>query len=493
MRTIKIGRSSTNDCVFTNPSVSKLHAVLTVDADGQHGTLKDLASTNGTFVNGYRIQADTKVSYTDKIRFGSEETTLGGILEKVNKTVIKETPRLNQRSIGKSPDNQIVLNYNDVSRKHAILYKDSNGNIVIEDTNSTNGTYVNGVRITSKVLQRGDKVTITRNYPLNWENVFSPGGGHRRSSNFQWAKPAIALLSVLVLCVAGYFVWKNMSSWDRIKIYEEYNSAVCWINFGYGYRVLVDGEDMTANLYNGANLIYVSGNQIVLGIKERVGTGFFISKDGKIATNLHIARPWLFEQDSEIIKQNMNKRLANLGAILPTFNRSTVEVEGVMVYMGIIPNGLPVTQSNLIECREIKGHNDTNKDVAVLQTTTLSLPERVTTIIDINKADASEEAIKVGKIIFTIGFPFGTNYGTGVTDNQELRNQAHEGAVTQDRGEYEFGHDAETAGGASGSPVLNDKGRLVGIHNAGLSGVIGGTQGFNRAIKVKHLLELLGK
>lgn len=208
MRTIKIGRSSTNDCVFTNPSVSKLHAVLTVDTDGQHGTLKDLASTNGTFVNGYRIQADTKVSYTDKIRFGSEETTLGGILEKVNKTVIKETPRLNQRSIGKSPDNQIVLNYNDVSRKHAILYKDSNGNIVIEDTNSTNGTYVNGVRITSKVLQRGDKVTITRNYPLNWENVFSPGGGHRRSSNFQWAKPAIALLSVLVLCVAGYFVWK---------------------------------------------------------------------------------------------------------------------------------------------------------------------------------------------------------------------------------------------------------------------------------------------
>lgn len=490
MRTIKIGRSSTNDCVFTNPSVSKLHAVLTVDTDGQHGTLKDLASTNGTFVNGYRIQADTKVSYTDKIRFGSEETTLGGILEKVNKTVIKETPRLNQRSIGKSPDNQIVLNYNDVSRKHAILYKDSNGNIVIEDTNSTNGTYVNGVRITSKVLQRGDKVTITRNYPLNWENVFSPGGGHRRNSNFQWAKPAIALLSVLVLCVAGYFVWKNMSSWDKEKIYDEYNSAVCYVYFEYGYRVLIDGIDYTSKLFNGANLVFANGNQIAGGVKQREGTGFFISKDGKIATNLHITRHWLFESDSEIIKQNINERLANLGVILPILNRSTVEVEGVMVSMGIIPNGLPVTPSNLIECREIKGHNDTNIDVAVIQTISLKLPDQVTNIIDINNADASEEAIKVGKTVFTIGFPYGLDIG--MNSNQELANQAQEGSITQDQGEYAFGHNAATAGGASGSPMLNDKGRLVGVHSAGMTGSTG-AQGFNSAIKVKHLLELLGK
>lgn len=483
MRTIKIGRSSTNDCVFTNPSVSKLHAVLTVDADGQHGTLKDLASTNGTFVNGYRIQADTKVSYTDKIRFGSEETTLGGILEKVNKTVIKETPRLNQRSIGKSPDNQIVLNYNDVSRKHAILYKDSNGNIVIEDTNSTNGTYVNGVRITSKVLQRGDKVTITRNYPLNWENVFSPGGGHRRSSNFQWAKPAIALLSVLVLCVAGYFVWKNMSSWDKEKIYDEYSSAVCYVEFQYGYQVLIDGRDMTAKLY-GSELIYTDGERIIQGVTGGGGTAFFISEDGKLATNLHITRNWLFKNQSQLIKDDVDYIILTQ---IPILSRSLVEVKGVLTYIGIIPNGLPVTPSNLIECREIKGHNDTNIDVAVIQTISLKLPDQVTNIIDIDKADASEEAIKVGKNVYTIGFPY--TLDLGVNSNMELTNQAQEGSVTQDQGEYSFGHNAATAGGASGSPILNDKGRLIGVHSAGTVE----KQGFNSAIKVKHLLELLGK
>lgn len=483
MRTIKIGRSSTNNCVFTNPSVSKLHAVLTVDADGQHGTLKDLASTNGTFVNGYRIQADTKVSYTDKIRFGSEETTLGGILEKVNKTVIKETPRLNQRSIGKSPDNQIMLNYNDVSRKHAILYKDSNGNIVIEDTNSTNGTYVNGVRITSKVLQRGDKVTITRNYPLNWENVFSPGGGHRRSSNFQWAKPAIALLSVLVLCVAGYFVWKNMSSWDKEKIYDEYSSAVCYVEFQYGYQVLIDGRDMTAKLY-GSELIYTDGERIIQGVTGGGGTAFFISEDGKLATNLHITRNWLFKNQSQLIKDDVDYIILTQ---IPILSRSLVEVKGVLTYIGIIPNGLPVTPSNLIECREIKGHNDTNIDVAVIQTISLKLPDQVTNIIDIDKADASEEAIKVGKNVYTIGFPY--TLDLGVNSNMELTNQAQEGSVTQDQGEYSFGHNAATAGGASGSPILNDKGRLIGVHSAGTVE----KQGFNSAIKVKHLLELLGK
>lgn len=486
MRTIKIGRSSTNDCVFTNPSVSKMHAMLTLDSDGQHGMLKDLNSTNGTYVNGYRIQTDTKVSYTDKIRFGSEETTLREILEKVNKTVVKVTPRMDQRTIGKSPDNHIVLNYSDVSRKHAVLYKDTNGNIVIEDTNSTNGTYVNGIRITSKVLQRGDKVTITRNYPLNWENVFSSSGGnHGHRINFQWAKPTIAIMSVLILCVAGYFVWKNMS-WDKVKIYDEYNSAVCYVEFRYGYQVLIDGRDMTAKLY-GANLIYTDGEHIIPGVTGSSGTAFFISKDGKLATNLHIARNWLFKNHSQVIKDNVDYTILTQ---YPILSRSSVEVKGVLTYIGIIPNGLPVTPGNLIECREIKGHNDTNIDVAVIQTISLKLPEQVTNIIDINKADASEEAIKVGKTVYTIGFPYSLDIG--INSNMELTNQAQEGSVTQDQGEYSFGHNAATAGGASGSPILNDKGRLVGVHHAGMTGSTG-AQGFNSAIKVKHLLELLGK
>ena len=77
-----------------------------------------------------------------------------------------------------------------------------------------------------------------------------------------------------------------------------------------------------------------------------------------------------------------------------------------------------------------------------------------------------------------------------MNSNLELKNQVHGGSITQNRGDYEFGHDAETAGGASGSPIINDKGKLIGIHHAGMTGVTG-AQGFNWAIKAKYISELL--
>lgn len=67
MKTIKIGRSKTNDCVFANDTVSGSHALLTEDASGERGTLKGLNSTNGTFVNNKRITTETPVTAKDTI------------------------------------------------------------------------------------------------------------------------------------------------------------------------------------------------------------------------------------------------------------------------------------------------------------------------------------------------------------------------------------------------------------------------------------------
>ena len=151
MKTIRIGRSHTNECVLDNPTVSRAHAVIEVDPDEQHAQLRDLNSTHGTYVNGSskRITSEVRISRADTVRFGSETMTLGAILDKANKTVIRQPdpnrmPGIERRTIGKSNENNIVLNHDDVSRRHAILYKEANGNIVIEDLNSTNGTYVNG-------------------------------------------------------------------------------------------------------------------------------------------------------------------------------------------------------------------------------------------------------------------------------------------------------------------------------------------------------------
>ena len=156
--------------------------------------------------------------------------------------------------------------------------------------------------------------------------------------------------------------------------------------------------------------------------------------------------------------------------------------------MVVIPDGLPVSDGNAIRVTEIKGYDDIKKDVAVIQTETRELPSRVKNVIDINDADLSDDCLTEGRTVFTIGFPYGAEIA--MNSNQELKNQVHGGSVTQNRGDYEFGHDAETAGGASGSPIINDKGKLIGIHHAGMTGVTG-AQGFNWAIKAKYISDLL--
>lgn len=499
MRTIKIGRSHTNDCILDNPTVSRTHAVIEIDSDEQHGRLKDLNSTHGTYVNGSskRITTEVSVSRSDTLRFGSETITLGGILDKANKTVIRKPdtsslPGVERRTIGKSTDNNIVLNHDDVSRKHAIIYKEANGNIIIEDFNSTNGTYVNGCKITSQVLHPGDKVSITRNYNLAWENYFKSIVPPPTPITQKLLR-VVAIVAACIVLGGGYYVYIHFSKWDKEKIYREYHSAVCWVYVQYGYKVYVDNEDFTPMLcrfaeIENADVVHISGDDLLSGPTASQGTAFFISNEGKLATNLHISRPWLFSNDKEELEDAVNKLLALLATQNPILSRSKVEAKCVMQGMYAVPDGLPISESNAIECEEIKGCDDINKDVAILQTKTRKLPTDVKRIIDVEKSEMNEDALTEGRTIFTIGFPYGADIA--LDSNLDLKSQVHDGAVTQNRGDYEFGHDAETAGGASGSPILNDEGRLIGVHHAGMTGVTG-AQGFNRAIKVKYLMDLM--
>ncbi len=63
-------------------------------------------------------------------------------------------------SIGRAPDNQIVLNHPLVSSYHARLTCTPHGDVRLTDLNSTSGTYVNGFVINSTSLQPGAQVRI---------------------------------------------------------------------------------------------------------------------------------------------------------------------------------------------------------------------------------------------------------------------------------------------------------------------------------------------
>jgi len=67
--------------------------------------------------------------------------------------------RANLLTIGRTPDNNLALPDSQVSRHHARITQQPEG-LVIEDLNSTNGTFVNSQRLTRQLLRDGDEIQI---------------------------------------------------------------------------------------------------------------------------------------------------------------------------------------------------------------------------------------------------------------------------------------------------------------------------------------------
>ena len=62
-------------------------------------------------------------------------------------------------TFGRTPDNDVRVDAEFISRHHAVALR-TGGKTVIEDLNSTNGTYVNGQRVSRRTLKDGDLVML---------------------------------------------------------------------------------------------------------------------------------------------------------------------------------------------------------------------------------------------------------------------------------------------------------------------------------------------
>ena len=71
MRLIKIGSGTDNDMIIIgDPAVSRSHMQLFVD-DEANVFVTDCTSTNGTYLNGYRINKSVKLQTYDILRIGN--------------------------------------------------------------------------------------------------------------------------------------------------------------------------------------------------------------------------------------------------------------------------------------------------------------------------------------------------------------------------------------------------------------------------------------
>jgi len=91
------------------------------------------------------------------------------------------------KKIGRSSNNDIVVNDPKASRMHCQIIKDDSGNYQLIDTNSENGTFVNGLRRTEARLNQSDTVRIG-NTTLPWLTYFGVTGqvpGSIKSNNLK--------------------------------------------------------------------------------------------------------------------------------------------------------------------------------------------------------------------------------------------------------------------------------------------------------------------
>jgi S1-C subfamily serine protease len=159
----------------------------------------------------------------------------------------------------------------------------------------------------------------------------------------------------------------------------------------------------------------------------------------------------------------------------------------VLDYVALIPHGEVFDADNINKCRVLSAGEDINKDVALVQTISKRLPTSDCTIVNVKDSmDVSDEALTVGEHIYTLGFPLLTSLQDQQSENG-IQLLARGGSITQILNEYRFGFDAASFGGASGSPIFNEHGMLVGILNSGVNV----TQGFNYGVKAKYIKELL--
>lgn len=82
---------------------------------------------------------------------------------------------MKELTIGKLPDNHVVVDHNMVSRHHAKIVMDDGGRCEIVDLKSTNGTYVNGRKVKGSMpVKPGDRIVVaTTPIASNWPALLS--------------------------------------------------------------------------------------------------------------------------------------------------------------------------------------------------------------------------------------------------------------------------------------------------------------------------------
>lgn len=499
MKLIIIGSAPDAHIRMNSQYISGYHAELLLLDNGDI-LLTDNASKNGTFLNGVRLVPNKEVSVKrgDQIRIANIALDWNSIPIIQGIQDVKEI-----WGIGTNFRNKYQLQGERVSRFHATLKLKNDKKWYIQD-HSRNGTTINGQPIPQNQdiqLKKSDKILCAGIEVVNPYGKKKSSGRANGGVNIRCYVLRFVSIALIIGCISAAVIYfkgceglsNKLKDQTDEQLYAKYkNSTVLMVGYYY-YKISAGNLNLESFGLPTEVVINEQGKlKPIEGRREMMnsytGTGFFVSEDAKIITNLHIAKPWLFEEDAAKISDIYKQMLAVAAAELPQLNAfiQQVKVDGVSAYLGFIPNGEYVSNENLVTCHELVAGEDKSVDVALLQSVTKKLPNVEVAYVDLENAVVSDEDIRVGTHIYTLGFPMGFS-AQDLKSSKGIQLLARGGNITQESTDYSFGFDAASYGGASGSPIFNSKGQLIGVLNAGFNK----SQGFNYGVKAIYAKKLI--
>ena len=181
--------------------------------------------------------------------------------------------------------------------------------------------------------------------------------------------------------------------------------------------------------------------------------------------------------------------ISQISSLISGYKESPIEITGIHDYIAV---GYADHNYNSIDeferCTVLAESEDDEIDLAILQLNNKQTPATINKIVDISKATTDVKKVSpLEEAYYYIGYPLGTSLNLDNSDGG-LQPRLNEVKVSRVPGRYEFDLQGEVFGGASGSPILDKNGHLIGVVNKSIRYTT-----MSKGVLAKHAKDLFDK
>ena len=292
-----------------------------------------------------------------------------------------------------------------------------------------------------------------------------------------------------------------------------YNQYYYSVTLPSGDNIYFLGTDEDGELYG---LTY-DEKEAEVNARGGSGTGFFISEDGLIMTNRHVAYPQVSSDDVRRFLKGLKKGLKKVyrekmqeltqqfyacegdpgmqSKIAQQYSQYETAVENIddmdvneadiktHTELGILYNGEHFLKyEDLHPCTLVAYSEEPSIDLAIIQLDDATTPEGA--YIFKLRDEADDKPLTFDQKLYMIGY----NYGFSIARTEQgIYSQIYSGSVTQKSDGVRILYSIPAQHGSSGSPVVDEYGNLVAVNYAGYDN----TQSFNYGIPSKKIRQFL--